>query len=39
MVKVHLCILQKKIQENGLYLLDEPENSLSPKLDRADEIY
>ena len=22
----------EKIQENGLYLLDEPENSLSPKL-------
>ena len=24
----------EKIQENGLYLLDEPENSLSPKLQR-----
>ncbi len=31
MVKAHFCILQKKIEENGLYLLDEPENSLSPK--------
>lgn len=26
-----LCSYEDKIKENGLYLLDEPENSLSPE--------
>lgn len=27
---IHLLLITEKIEKNGLYLLDEPENSLSP---------
>ncbi len=30
-VRVVFCILRTKICEDGLFLLDEPENSLSPE--------